>query len=93
LVTIHSQTNEVVRSGQFWAFAHYSRAIQRNAVVIESEGEVTNVQHVAVVNPDGQYAIVLTNGGKAPTTLQLRDGSSAVQVDLLADSVTTLAWK
>jgi glucosylceramidase len=93
LVTIHSQTNEVDRSGQYWAFAHYSRAMRRNAVVIGSEGEVTNVQHVAVVNPDGQYAVVLTNSGKAPTTVQLRDGSSAVKVDLPADSITTLTWK
>jgi glucosylceramidase len=93
LVTIHSQTNDVVRSGQFWAFAHYARAMQRNAVVIGSEGDVPNVQHVAVVNPDGQYAVVLTNTGKAPTTVQLCDGSSAVKVDLPADSVTTLTWK
>jgi glucosylceramidase len=93
LVTIHSQTNEVVRSGQYWAFAHYSRAMQRNAVVIGSDGDVTNVQHVAVVNPDGQYAVVLTNSGKAPTTVQLRDGSSVVKIDLPADSVTTLTWK
>jgi glucosylceramidase len=93
LVTIHSQTNEVVRSGQYWAFQHYSRAMQRNAVVIGSEGEVANVQHVAVVNPDGRYAVVLTNSGKAATTVQMRDGSSVVEVDLLADSVTTLTWK
>jgi O-glycosyl hydrolase len=54
---------------------------------------VTNVQHVAVVNPDGQYALVLTNSGKTPTTVQLRDGSSAVKVNLPADSVMTLTWK
>jgi glucosylceramidase len=93
LVTINSQTKEVTRSGQFWAFAHYSRAMQRGAVVIGSEGDVTNVQHVVVVNPDGQFAAVLTNNGKAATTVQLRDGSSAVKVDLPADSVMTLTWE
>ena len=93
LVTINSQTNEVARSGQFWAFAHYARAMQRNAVVIGSEGEIENVQHIAVVNPDGQFAAVLTNNGKTPTTVQLRDGSNQVKVDLPADSVTTLTWK
>ena len=92
-VMIHSQTNEVIRSGQYWAFQHYSRAMQRNAVVIGSEGDVANVHHVAVLNPDGCYVVVLTNSRKAPTTVQLRDGSGAVKVDLLADSVTTLAWK
>ncbi len=93
LVTINSQTNEVARSGQFWAFAHYARAMQRNAVVIGSEGEIENVQHIAVVNPDGQFAAVLTNNGKTPTTVQLRDGSNQVKVDLPSDSVTTLTWK
>lgn len=93
LVTIHSQTNQIERSGQYWAFAHYSRTMQRGAVVIGSEGEATDVQHVAVVNPDGQYAVVLTNNGKAPTTVQLRDGSNVVNVDLPADSVTSLTWK
>jgi O-glycosyl hydrolase len=61
--------------------------------VIGSEGDVANVHHVAVLNPDGCYVVVLTNSRKAPTTVQLRDGSGAVKVDLLADSVTTLAWK
>jgi glucosylceramidase len=93
LVTINSQTNEVTRSGQFWAFAHFTRAMQRNAVVIASEGDVIDVQHVAVVNPDGQYAAVLTNNGKTPATVQLRDRGSMVKVDLPADSVTTLTWK
>jgi glucosylceramidase len=93
LVTINSQTKEVTRSGQFWAFAHYARSMQRDAVIIASEGDLTNVQHVAVMNPDGQFAAVLTNNGKVPTTVQLRDGLSMVKVDLPADSVTTLTWK
>lgn len=93
LVTIHSQTNVVDRSGQYWAFAHYSRSMHRNAVVIGSEGDVTDVQHVAVVNPDGQYAVVLTNSGNVPTTVQLRDGPRMATVDLPADSVTTLTWR
>lgn len=93
LVTIHSQTNQVDRSGQYWAFAHYSRAMKRNAVVIGSEADVTDVQHVAAVNPDGQYAVVLTNSGKTPTTVRLRDGLKMVNVNLPADSVTSLTWK
>ncbi len=93
LVTVHSETNEVVRSGQYWALAHFSRAMQRGAVVIGSEGGVPDVEHVAVVNPDGQYAVVLTNSGKGPRTVQLRVGRSMAKVSLPADSVTTLMWK
>jgi glucosylceramidase len=93
LVTIHSQTSEVTRSGQYWAFQHYSRAMRRGAMVIGSEGDVAAVQHVAVVNPDGEYAVVLTNVGKDATTVQLRDGLRVARINLPADSITTLTWK
>jgi hypothetical protein len=36
---------------------------------------------------------VLTNSGKAPTTVQLRNGPNVVKVALPSDSVTTLTWK
>lgn len=93
LVTVHSRTHDITRSGQYWALAHYCRAMQRDAVVIASEGEVTNVHHVAALNPDGQIVVVLTNRGRAPATVQLRDGSREVEVALPADSVSTLTWR
>jgi glucosylceramidase len=31
MVTIHSQTGEITRSGQYWGLAHFSRAIRRGA--------------------------------------------------------------
>jgi glucosylceramidase len=31
VVTINSKTKEITRSGQYWAFAHYSRVIRRGA--------------------------------------------------------------
>ena len=36
VVTIHSQTKEITRSGQFWAFAHFSRNVRRGARRFES---------------------------------------------------------
>ncbi|HEX7303333.1 hypothetical protein, partial [Lentzea sp.] len=39
IVTIHSQTGEITRSGMYWALAHYSRAIRKNARRIDSEAE------------------------------------------------------
>jgi glucosylceramidase len=91
LVTLHSKTNEVLRSGQYWAFAHYSRAIQRDASVVASSSEQQDVQHVAFQNPDGSWVLVLTNPGSA-TRVQCRFGSRAVQVDLPEDSIATLVW-
>ena len=91
LVTIHSQTKEITRSGQYWAFAHFSRSIRRGARRFESTGAVAGVDHVAFENPGGQHVFVLTNTGSSKTvTLQLAD--RAVEVSLSPDSVTTLVW-
>ncbi|GJG89290.1 glucosylceramidase [Gemmatimonadetes bacterium T265] len=38
LVTVHSGTREVTRSGMYWAFAHVSRHVRRGARVFESTG-------------------------------------------------------
>src|SRR5258707_7034216 len=92
LVTIHSQTKEITRSGQYWAFAHFSRLIRRGAHRFDSQGIVPDVDHVACENPDGQRVLVLTNAAAArPVVLQM--GATVAELTLASDSVTTLAWK
>jgi glucosylceramidase len=92
LVTVNSKTNEVTRSGQFWAFAHYSKAIRRKAQILSTTGEVKDVVHVAAKNADGRYAVVLTNSGDAPTTVEVQVGNKVVEAKLPAASVSTLSW-
>ena len=92
LVTIHSQTKEVTRSGQYWAFAHFSRLIRRGARRFDSRGTVPGVDHVACENPDGQRILVLTNGAAA-RPLMLQMGAMVTDLTLASNSVTTLAWK
>jgi glucosylceramidase len=91
VVTIHSQTAEISRSGQFWALAHYSRAIRRGAHRIESRFAAVDLEHVAFENPDGRQALVLTNAGSA-RTIELKLANLTANVPLKANSVTTLAW-
>ena len=92
LVTIHSQTKEITRSGQYWAFAHFSRLIRRGARRFDSQGMLPKVEHVACENPDGQKVAVISNEGAARSvTLQM--GSMSAELPLDADSVTTLSWK
>jgi len=92
VVTIHSQTREVTRSGQYWAFAHYSHAFRRSSTVIQSEGEIKDVCHVVAANPDGTYAAVLTNTGAARRTVRIKQGNNALEVPLPPDSVVNLVW-
>lgn len=91
VLTIHSQTREITRSGLYYAIAHYSRAIRRGARRIASIGEMEKIAHVAFINPDGGYAVVLTNqGAERRVTMQL--AHRMLEVALPKDSVTTLSW-
>jgi glucosylceramidase len=91
-VTINSQTKEVTRSGQYWAFAHYSKLMRRGARRIASESAAADLQHVAVENSDGQRVLVVTNAGAA-RTVELRLGNMTAQIPLRENSMTTLAWR
>lgn len=91
MLTIHSQTKEITTSGQYWAFAHFSRNIRRGAKRFESSGTAAGVEHVAFENPDGQKVVVVSNKGGA-TNVTLRMANATAEVPLAADSVTTLSW-
>ncbi|MGC9972240.1 MAG: glycoside hydrolase family 30 beta sandwich domain-containing protein [Bryobacteraceae bacterium] len=91
VVTVNSKTSEVTRSGQYWAFAHYSRLIRRGAKRFHSASQMEKVSHVAFSNPDGASVLVLTNSGAA-TNAQLLLAGMKADVPLPADSVVTLLW-
>ncbi|HXJ85204.1 MAG TPA: glycoside hydrolase family 30 beta sandwich domain-containing protein [Candidatus Binatia bacterium] len=91
LVTIHSQTREITRSGQYWAFAHFSRHVRRGARRFESVGRVDGVDHVGFENPDGQRLVVITNCGE-PKNVYLKLAGKVAEVALAKDSVSTLSW-
>jgi glucosylceramidase len=86
----------VTRSGQYWAFAHYSKHIKRGARVFASgglgyDGAGGAVSHTAFRNPDGSTVVTLANTGEQPRA-QLVIGSKMLEVDLPAQSVSTLHW-
>jgi len=91
VVTIDSKTQQLTRSGQFWALAHYSKTVQRGARVIASRSSLPGVEHVAFANPDGTFVLVLTNQGK-DRDIQCRVQGKSLSVKLHADSILTLQW-
>src|SRR5246127_2059449 len=88
VVTIDSQSRNITRSGQYWAFAHYSRTIRRGAQRFQSQTTAADIKHVAVENPDGQKVLIVTNPGPS-RALELRVANVAASVALKTDSVTT----
>jgi len=91
IVTIHSQTKEITRSGQYWALAHFSRAVRRGATRFESLSTLAEVDHIAFENPDEQKVLVVTNSGPA-RTITLQQARQSANLALAPDSVTTLVW-
>jgi glucosylceramidase len=91
LVTVDSQTHEVRPSGQYWAFAHYSKLVQRGAHVIGSQGTLTDIDHVAFENPDGSRVLVITNQG-AEQKVECVEGTRTMELALDPGSITTIHW-
>jgi glucosylceramidase len=91
LVTIDSKTKAVSYSGQYHAFAQYSRFIRRGARRFDSQGQSAGISHVAFENPDGKNVVVITNPGAAKEC-QIHVGRSQVNVPLSGNSVSTLLW-
>ena len=92
IVIINPGTQEVIRSGQYWTLAHFSRSIQRGAQRIESQSIAEKLAHVAVENPDGQKVLILTNSG-APRTVEIFQGAYSAKVSLKENSIASLVWK
>ncbi|HZQ18720.1 MAG TPA: glycoside hydrolase family 30 beta sandwich domain-containing protein, partial [Terriglobales bacterium] len=91
LVQVHSQTKELAYCGQYWAFAHYSRFVKREARRFDSQSTNSDLLHVAFENPNGGRVVVLTNPGPAQNC-ELRLGNQSTSVKLDQNSVTTLQW-
>ena len=92
MVTINSQTKEITRSGQYWAFAHFSRHVRRGAKRFDSTSKLADVDQAAFENPDGQKVLVVTNSGPAKTAT-LKQADKIAELSLAPDSMMTLSWK
>lgn len=91
VVTLNTGTQALSRSGQYHAFAHYSKCIRRGAQVLGTSGELPGIHHLAAENPDGTRVLVMTNeGGEQRVQCTLAD--QALDLLLPSDSVTTLLW-
>jgi glucosylceramidase len=91
-VTIHSGTQEITRSGHFWAINHFARSVRRGARRFQSGGGPEGVSHAAYQNPDGMKSVVVTNPGPE-RRVQLQLGEVTAGVTLVAGSITTATWR
>ena len=79
------------RSGQYHALRHFSLHLQKDGRRIASQTAVAGLRHLAVENPDGTFALVMTNPGEAKD-LRLVVAGQQLSFSIPRDSVATLAW-
>jgi glucosylceramidase len=90
-VTINSATQEITRSGHFWAMNHFSRSVRRGARQFDSSGGPAEVFHVAFESPDGKQSLIVTNPG-TEKKIQIAAGENLAEISLPQDSITTFTW-
>jgi len=78
-------------SSAFWAISHFSKYVKRGAIHIDSVCDVESVKHVAFVNPDGEYVVVLVNAGGA-TEISLEVKGRYAHIPVSESSMMTLIF-
>ena len=93
LVSVNSKSGQLSYSGNYYAFPHYSKLIQRGARIFASRGDLPGLDHVAAENADRSRVLVMTNSNSSlEQRVQCRLASRALNVVLPPDSITSLAW-
>jgi glucosylceramidase len=95
-VTVENGSHKVTPSGQYHAFAHYSRHIRRGAKVLsagasEKPSDAKSLSHTAFRNPDGGFVLVVANPGPEKTVC-VQSAGNCLDFKVPADSVHTLEW-
>ncbi|MCD9032806.1 glycosyl hydrolase [Luteimonas sp. Y-2-2-4F] len=94
VVTIDSATGAVSRTDEYYALAHASRFVRRDAWRIASDGGHPDIDHVAFENADdGSRALIVGNAAGEPRTVRVDDGRARFRFMLPARSVTTFVWR
>ncbi len=87
-----TKSQQITRSGSYYAFPHYSKTIQRGAHIFASSGEVPGIAHVAAENADGSRVLVMTNNDSREQRAQCTLASHALNLVLPPDSITSFVW-
>jgi len=92
LISIDSKTQALTYSGNYYAFSHYSKLIERGARIFASSGDLLGVDHVAAENADKSRVLVLTNSNNAEKQVHCRLGDWILRAALPSDSITSFVW-
>ena len=93
VLTIDSRSGAVTRNEEYYAIAHLSRFVRRDAVRIASTTGVDDLDTVAFRNADdGSTVLVVVNSAPTTRTMAVRAGGTAFHARIPAGAVGTLVW-
>jgi glucosylceramidase len=90
LVTLRDD-GSILKSGQCHALRHFSQHLQSDGRRIASASNTPGLRHLAVQNPDGGFALVVTNPGEG-RDLRIVYAGQQLCFSLPRNAVATLVW-
>jgi O-glycosyl hydrolase len=77
----------------YFMMGQFMKYIQRDAVCVESTSPGgSSLRNVALINPDGQKVLVVSNSGLQDQSFSVQVGSRTFSASLPANSVGTFLW-
>lgn len=93
IVTIDSNTGEVSRNDEYYAFAHFSRFVLPGAVRVQSTATGSGIDNVAFKNAsDGSIVLVMTNSKLEAQRVSVMQDQTSFQYTMPPQSVATFVW-
>ena len=93
-VDIADDFKTITRNSFYYIMAHMSSVVKPDAVRIGTSGFTTNgLTYSAFRNPDGSYALVLSNRKSEDVRVTADDGSHHFPVTVPAGGIVSLSWK
>ena len=92
IVTINSQTGQIIRNVEYYGFGHASRFVRQGARRIESTYRANGLETVAFRNPDGSFALLAVNGETDERALVVETPQGRFAYPMPGRSTATFTW-
>lgn len=92
-VDINRDYTKLTRNSHYYIIAHMASVVKPDAVRIATSGfTAPGLTYTAFKNPDGSYAMVISNASDDNLRFGVNDGEHAFPVDVPPRSAVSLAW-
>ncbi len=93
VITINGTT--VSRNVEYYSIGHFSKLVRPGAYRIDTSvsASISNVDHVAFVNPDGSFVLIVSNNDTNTKSFAVKQGEGQFTYSIPGKSVVTIHWE